>query len=419
MMRIGRLRRHRWIVGVTIATIAACVGPFASAPSASAAAVSLRVVPGESIGPARLGMTGSAAASVLGPAISQGPSRRVYPRYGLVLDFDSGVVVRIATASAKYRTIAGAGVGTAAADASRLIGDVNAVTTTSGRDTMVAYVFQGVGFVFRAGRAIQIFVVAPIPFGPSKNSAIVPVSPGGPPIYVPGGLPAPPAGPGPAATGPASFGGASPAAAAPPGGSPSAALRDVTAAVLSVGGLTVTGTVVNTGAVPIGPLVVTATFTRASGDQVDGKTTIQGPLAPGGGAPFTIQAAMVADVIIRYQVSVANAAGALLAGAPAQAVPASSYTDFAQRQIHIKVDLGAPSQAVGPPRVQVLVSVADTGAIPAQWVQQITVALPYTNNGAAGSATVQLRPGQTQTVLVPTGATLGAPQVTGVVLGGQ
>ena len=412
----GRPRRHGWGVGVTIATIAALVGPFAAlapAPAAptSAAPTSTRVVPGESIGRARLGMTVAAAAAALGRSVAQGPSRRVYPRFGLILDFDSGVAVRIATTSAKYRTIAGAGVGTTAADAARLIGDINSVTTTSGPVTTTVYAFQGVGFTFRAGRAVQTFVVAPVPFGPPKNSSIVPVAPAGPPLYVPGGLPAPPSSGAPATRAPAG-----PSAA----GSPAAALRDVSANVPSVGGLTITGTVVNTGAVPIGPLAVTATMTRASGDQVDGKAAIQGPLAPGGSAPFSIHAAMVADIIIRYQVSVTGATGALLASAPAQGVPAAAYADFAQRQIHIKVDLGAPStQTVGPPKVQALVSMADTGAIPPQWVQQITVALPYTSNGMPSTATVQLRPGETQTVLVPAGATLGAPQVTRVVLGGQ
>lgn len=408
MMRTTcRLRRRGWSVGVAIAATGVFMGLCAPVPGALAAPASTRVVPGESIGPARLGMTASAAASAMGRSASQGGTRRVYPRVGLVVEFDSGIAVRIATTSPKFRTIAGAGVGTAATDAPRLIGDVNSVTTRSGQDTTVVYAFQGVGFVFRAGRAIETFVVAPIPFGPQASAPSSVASPGGPPILVPGGPPLPPAG---------SSVPANPASS----GAAAAALRDVSANVQSVGGLAVTGTVANTGAVPIGPVVVAATFTRASGDQVDGRTTIQGPLAPGGSAPFRIQAAMVADVIIRYQVSVTTGTGALLATTPAQSVPASAYADFAQRQIHIKVDLGAPStQTVGPPKVQALVSVADTGAIPAQWVQQITVALPYTNNGAPGSATVQLRPGQTQTVLVPAGATLGAPQVTGVVLGGQ
>jgi len=414
MMRIGgRLWRHGWSVGLAIAAVVALTVPFAGVSQGFAATTaSTQVVPGVSIGPARLGMTASAAASAMGPSAAQGATRRVYPRVGIVVDFDAGTAVRIATASAKFRTVAGAGVGSAAADTTRLVGDMNSVTTRSGQDTVVVYAFQGVGFVFRGGRAVETFVVAPIPFGPRANSAISPVSPAGSPIIVPGGPPVPPSGSN-APAGPASSG------AAPAPGAASAALRDVTANVASVGGITVTGTAVNTGAVPIGPLIVTAAFTRASGDQVDGKTTIQGPLAPGASAPFAIRAAMVADVIIRYQVSLTTGTGTLLATTPAQGVPASAYADFAQRQIHVKVDLGAPSQAVGPPRVQALVSVADTGAIPAQWVQQITVAIPYTSNGAAASSTVQLRPGQTATVLVPAGATLGSPQITGVVLGGQ
>lgn len=417
MMRVGR---HRWRrgkgVGFAIAAIVALVVPcaavlfVAAAAGAAATGVPPRVVPGESIGPARLGMTAVAAAAALGPSVARGPNRRVYSKYGLVLDFDSGVVVRIATTSVKYRTIAGAGVGTAAAETPGLVGDVNSVTTRSGQDMTVLYAFQGVGFVFRAGRAVETFVVAAIPFGPPKNSSIVPVSPGGPPIMVPGGLPAPP-------------GGGSGGTAQPPltPGSPAAALRDVTANVESVGGITVTGTVANTGAVPIGSLTVTAAFTRASGDQVDGKTTISGPLAPGQSVPFTIHAAMVADIIIRYQVSVTGPTGAVLATAPAQAVPVSAYAAFAQRQVHVKADLGAPSTAVGPQAVQVLVSVADTGVIPPQWVRQITVVLQFTDPRTAmtGSTTVQLRPGQTQTVMIPTGATLAAPQVTGVVLSGQ
>jgi len=414
MMRSAcRLRRRGWTVGVAIAATTTLMGLCAPVQGASAAPASTRVVPGASIGPARLGMTVGTAASAMGPSVPQGPTRRVYPRVGIVVDFDSGTAFRIATTSAKFRTVAGAGVGTATADAARLVGDINSVTTRSGQDTTVVYAFQGVGFVFRAGRAVETFVVAPIPFGPRANSAISPVSPAGPPIAVPGGPPLPPAG----SSAPSSASSGAAPASSP--GAAAAALRDVAVNVASVGGITVTGMVVNTGAVPIGPLLVTANFTRASGDQVDGKTTIQGPLAPGGSAPFAIRAAMVADVIIRYQVSVTTGAGALLATTTAQGVPASAYADFAQRQIHIKIDLGAPSQAVGPPRVQALVSVADTGAIPAQWVQQITVTVPYTSNGAPTSSTVQLRPGQTVTVLVPAGATLGAPQITGVVLGGQ
>ena len=407
-----RLRRRGWSVCVAIAALAALAPAGAAVWAASSANTSTRIIPGESIGPIHLGMRESDADSAMGPSTAQSPARRVYPRFGLVLDFDGGKVVRIATASSKYRTAQGAGVGTAAGDAARLVGDDNSVTTISGEQTTVVYMFQGVGFVFRAGGAVETFVVAAMQFGPPKTSVIVQVSPGGPPVYFPGGPPGPPAGTG-VPAGPGSTG--RPAASPPP----NAALRDLAAGVLSIGGLTVTGVVANTGISPVGPLIVTATFTRASGDQVDVKTMIQGPLPPGGSAPFALQAAMVADVIIRYQVSVTSETGALAATTSAQAIPPSAYAEFAQRQVHIKVDLGAPSQMTGPPKVQVLVSIADTGAIPASWVQQVTVSVPYTFNGSPGAATAELLPGQMQTVLVPAGATLGAPQVTGVVLSGQ
>jgi hypothetical protein len=410
MTGIGRIaRRYGHSVGVAIAALAAFAAPSAAAVPSPAAAAFTEVIPGQSIGPARLGMTLNAAQAALGPSMSIGRARRLYPRYGLVLESDGGVAARIVTTSVRYRTRAGAGVGTSAQDAARLIGDENSVTTASGRDTTVVYAFQGVGFVFREGRAVETFVLASIPFGPPKQSTIVPVSPVGPPIPVPSG---PASGAGLPTSAPTGSGGAA-------SGSPAVALHDVTANILSVGGLAVSGTAANIGAVPIGPLVVTATFTRASGDQVDGRTTIEGQLAPGGSAPFTVQAAMVADVIIRYQVSVTSGTGASLVVMPAEAVSPTAYATFAQRQIHVRVDLGAPSQLTGPPRVQTLVSVADTGAIPAAWVRQITVSVPYVNNGEAGSATVQLAPGETQTVLVPAGATLGAPVVTGVVLSGQ
>ena len=412
-----RLRRRGWSVGVAIAALAALMPASAAVWAASSAGTSTRIIPGESIGPIHLGMSKSDADSTIGPSTTQSSARHVYPRFGLVLEFDSGKVVRIATASSKYRTAQGAGVGTAAEDAARLVGDANSVTTISGEQTTVVYMFQGVGFVFRSGGAVETFVVAAMQFGPPKTSVIVPVSPGGSPIFVPGGPPAPPAVMG-APGGPAPTGGPSPSAAPSSLGSPAVALRDVSASVLSVGGLTVSGSVANTGTSPLGSLVVTATFTRASGDQLDAKTPIQGPL-PGGSATFMLQAAMVSDIIIRYQVSVSGGTGTLLSTTTGQAVPASAYADFAQRQVHIKLDLGAPSQMVGPPQVQVLVSVADTGAIPTAWVQHVTVAVPYVFNGAVGSSTAELLPGQMQTVLVPAGATLGAPQVTGVVLGGQ
>jgi hypothetical protein len=82
--------------------------------------------------------------------------------------------------------------------------------------------------------------------------------------------------------------------------------------------------------------------------------------------------------------------------------------------------MGAVDPTVlGPPRVQALVSVVDTGAIPQAWVQQVSVQVPYSANGNSGVQNAQLRPGQKQTVLVPAGASLGSPFITGVVLAGS
>jgi len=412
------LRRRGWGAGAPIFVIGAVVGLFtvlAGLPGAASNQVSTRIIPGASIGPARLGMTSAAAAAALGPSAALGGSGWSYPRYGVTVDLESDVVVRIATSAPKYRTVDGAGVGIAEALASGLVGDVNSVTTISGPDTTVVYMFQGIGFVFRAGRAIEAFVVAPLPFG-LRGSSFVSAR-GGLSIAVPGGPPVPPAGsPGPAMSAPPG------GAAAPPSGAASAALRDVTANVLAVGGLSVAGTVVNTGTVPLGPVTVDATFTVASGDQVDMRTIIQGPIAPEGDAPFLVQAAMVGgirDIIVRYQVAVTGATGTLLAATSAQPIPASAYAEFMRRQIHIRIDLGAPANGTGPPAVQAIVSIADTGVIPPQWVQQATVVIPYTTNGVAASQTVQIRPGETQTVIVPAPPALGQPEVTDVVLSGQ
>ena len=419
MLRIVRLDgRQGKTVGAALAAFMVIAAPcLAALPSTPAAPASIEIVPGQSIGPARLGMTVDEAAAALGPSEQVDQGRHWYPRFNVAVDFDAGVAVRITTISDKYRTPGGAGVGTADAEAARMVGDANSVTTTAGRDTTVLYPFQGVGFVYQGGRAVQTFVTAVLPFWPPKTSVITPVAPAGTPILVPGGPPLPPAGSG--VLVPAPPGGAAPGGPAPAAGSQRAFLRNLSAAVLSAGGLTVTGEIGNTGDAPIGPIVVVAAFTRASGDEVDKTMTILGPLAPGGSAAFTLQAAMVADIIIRFQVTVTGAGGAVLATEPAQTVPVSAYDSFAQRQIHVKIDLGAPAIVTGPPQIQALVSVADTGAIPAQWVQQVSVTVPYVSNGAAGSTDVQLRPGEMRTILVPAGATIGAPQVTGVVLSGQ
>jgi hypothetical protein len=375
---------------VLVAAVAALVG--GSGPPARAQ-MPAGIIAGESIGPARLGMTDNQLAALLGPSTADGPARRVYPQYGVAIDFRGGVAVRIATSAATYRTVAGAGVGNGPQDTARFVGDINSVTTVSGHDTTIWYEFQGIGFVFRGGRAVEAFVLEPVPFG-NRPAAGAPGSPQVPPSAV-----------------------QQPSATTAPA-APGALFRDVKASVEPGGGLAITGTVVNTGSALPGPLTVTGLFTRSSGAQVESRTQIQGPLAPGASASFSLQAAMVGDLILRYQLNVTNAAGAMLAATQVENVPSSAYEDFARQQMHIKVEFGAPSTGVGPASVQALISVVDTGVIPTQWVQQINVQVPYRANGNSGVQNADLRPGQKLTVLIPAGATVGAPLVTGVVLGG-
>jgi hypothetical protein len=387
--------------GLALAVSAA--GPsFASSVQAGLPPSTL-IVPGESIGPARLGMTVAAAAAAMGPATALNARQRTYPKVDIIVTFDDGGnAAVISTTARRYRTMTDAGVSTPAADAERLVGDMNSVRETSGPDTTLWYVFQGIGFVFRSGRAVETFVVPAIALGQA---------------------------PAPAASAPvvrSTLTGMLQASSPP--GTGAIVLRDVTVTVLPVGGFAVSGFVVNAGAAPAGPIVVVGAFTRASGDRTEARTIIPNPLGPGAAAPFSVRTAVTelalqtgvrADVIVGYEVAATTAAGAPLAATGPQAVPLTAYAEFARRQIHARLDLGAPSAATGPPMVQVLVSVAETGTVPPQWIQQITVVVPYVAGGAAGSQTVELRPGEVVTVLVPAAVALGTPEVTDVVLGGQ
>jgi hypothetical protein len=413
--RGSRGRRVAVLVTAPLAVMmAVSLAAFSAAPRTGASTL---IVPGLSVGPARLGMSPREAAAALGPAVGLGRDKRAYPRVGLVLTFTDGAAVEISTQDPKYRTAAGAGVHTSATDAGRLVGDLNLVAEPSGEGTTVWYAFQGIGFVFRDASAVETFVVPRIGLSPPAPSSVEVVTPStGQALIV-------------APSGGAGAGGV-PGGAQRAGerqGTASVALRDVAVSVLGTGGFTVAGLVVNTGAGAAGPIVVTGAFTRASGAQAGARTVIPGPLAPGAGSAFAVQTAVtelavqgdaVADPVVRYQVAVTTAAGAPLVATAAESVPLSAYAEFARRQIHVRVDVGAPSAATGLPMVQVLLSADDTGTIPPQWIQQITVVLPYVVGGAEGSQTVQLRPGEVVTVLVPAAAALGAPAVTDVVLGG-
>lgn len=354
------------------------------------------IVPGRSLGPARLGMHPAELSAVLGSSTRAPNGQRYYPRWGLTVAFDGETAFKIGTAGARYRTAGGAGIGATIDAVPRQLGDVNSVATTSGVETTIRFAFRGIGFVFRGGRAVWVFIEEPIPFGPQVAPA--PGAPAGP-AFIPGG-PAIPGIPAPGASG------------AAPAGATSIAIRDVTLQIPAAGGVTVSGTVVNTGAGSTGPLEVIGTFTRAAGDETVLRASV-GPIAPGGQAPFMLRAAMVSDIIVRYAVGV-TAGGAVVATSPPQPVPATAYAAFARGQIHIKKDMGAPANAGGG--VQVLLSIQDTGAVPVQWVRQVTVDLPYATAGFTQTQTVTLAPGETQTVIVPSTASVGPPQVRDVVI---
>jgi hypothetical protein len=395
--------RRTFALAVSLGLAVLTGGPLGASAAQLGARPSTLIVPGESIGPARLGMTVAEAAAAMGPSKALNAHQVAYPRFAIVITFDAGGnAAVISTTTPRYRTMRDAGVTTPVGDAERLVGDINSVRETTGPDTTVWYAFKGIGFVFRGGRAVETFVVPSIPFGPAP----------------------PPAASAPAA--PSTLTGMLQASS--PSGTGAIVLRDVTVTVLPAGGFAVSGFIVNTGAAPAGPIVVVGAFTRASGDRTEARTIIPSPLNPGAAAPFSVQTGVIelalqsgvqADVVVGYQVAATTAAGAPLTATSPQAVPLTAYTEFARRQIHVRLDVGAPSAATGPPMVQVLVSVADTGTVPPQWIQQITVTVPYVAGGAAGAQTAELRPGQVVTVLVPAAAALGAPEVTDVVLGGQ
>ncbi len=371
-------------------------------PSAAAATASTLIVPGEAIGPARLGMSATNIAAVLGPSVPAGGGQLRFPRWGVTAAFQRGVAVRLSTANPELRTRQGAGVGTSLDEASHLVGDLNPVLTVTGSDTTVAYPFQGIGFAFRAGRAAEVFVVQPIPIGSQ---------------------------PVPARAAPA----ASLAARIPGSGAVRAgaavAIEGLAETVDAATGLfRVTGRVINIGARPADSVTVTATFERITGDDSRKQQVLQQPIAPGAGVPFSFGTFAGTAPVGRYTVAVAAKSSEDASTAQeTRTVALSEYAGVARQNIQVKVELGAPTASVRG-MVQVFVSIADTGSIPQAWVTDVTVAIPF----AGGSREVHLAPGQTVTVLVPplpivlglggeqplvrTGSVVGPPQVTGVTL---
>lgn len=360
--------------------------------SAAGAVEATLIVPGASLGPAVLGMTIKDLVAVLGPAVPGPAGTLAFPKWGVIATLQDGVAVRLSTTNPRFRTVDGAGVGTRPAEATQLVGDMNAVVTQSETETMVLYPFQGVGFVFRGGRAVAAFVVGRIALGPQAAPPAAPAAP-------PGLAPAPPGVP-PAPRGPTTF---LPSTSQGPIGSvsaPSLALRDLTDAVNAAGPLIrISGRIANTGSDSAGPVAVTVILRWLSGDESEKQVPVAARMSPGAEAPFTVTAFLASDLVIGYTVKIPGAA------APAEetrTVPPAAYTELAKLRIKVDVQLGGPDPTSRVRGVQALVSITDTKPIPPSWVKDVLVLIPPASNAPSGQGQqVHVTPGQTVTIVIP------------------
>ncbi|HEV2360030.1 MAG TPA: hypothetical protein VGZ23_20780 [bacterium] len=354
----------------------AAVALVAALPAPGMAAAT-RIVPGQAIGPARLGMSVGEARAVLGTGVQDGEVR--VRRWGMIVTFTNGVAVRVSSTSALFRTDRGAGVGTRLDDVVSLVGDQNLVRTSQGNSLTVLFPFQGIGFVFQSQRAVTVFVEKAISLTP--------------PAHQPGAsmIPAPMAG-------------------AAQQSAPALRLRSLREDVDPARAvLTIVGLVANTGGAAV-PVHIAGRFVDASGHETRIQTLVQQPIPPGRDAPFTLIASVERGVVVRYEVT-ATALGA--SGAQSEetrAVPPETYGSLARARLKVAAEIGAPSNT--SQTVQVIVSVADTGPIPRAWVREVDVAVAYT-----GGQQIARVPGdRAVTVLIPARAQLGAATVQAVTL---
>ena len=336
------------------------------------------IEPGISIGPASLGMQADQLRAALGGSIPGRPGELVFPRWRITAMMSAGSATQLTTTNPTLRTPTGAGVGTAEAQAVPLVGDFNTAMTRTqiGAITSVLFPFQGVGFLFQNSRATAVYVVQRIPLVPSVTAPRA-------------GEPGTPSGTAAAATPETG----APAPSAAPSGKATLDVRGLAETINGAGVLQVTGQVANVGVGPSGAVALVVTFTRQSGAQIQQQVGVPGPVAPGATAPFAVGAAIGLDLITRYAI-VGNADSGI--AEVGRAIPFSEYSAFAIRQVQVNVALGAP---VGTGNgVPAIVTITSTGAIPAVWVRDVTVQIPFSNGG---STTVHLTPGQSPTVVVP------------------
>lgn len=369
-------------------------------------APSVMIVAGMSIGPVRLGMTAAAVTAVLGKPTPADNGQVTFPRVGMAVTLADDVAVQVSTTNPQFRTPRGLGVGIGLDDCVRLIGDPNQTVAVDGNDTTINYPFQGIGFVFRGGRAAEVFVVQAV----ARNPSLPPPIPDAIPALPPGDELA--QSPPPADTTPPV--GVAPTAAVASAATVTLEARDLTEAVdASRGILRITGTLAQNGQQALDRVSVVARVLRAVGPAGGEPGAVaQVSLPPGGPLPFTLDVSVAQSVVTQYTVEAfVSGAGSTRRFALGQrSVSREAYADLARARMQVSVALGAPSN-IGP-RVQVLVAIAGTGPIPLDWVRQVDVEIPFTG----GTTMVTLVPGQTQTILVPSVARVGDPQVQRVLL---
>ena len=398
------MRMRAALLGVLLA-----VSGLPRGPVLADVAPSVIIVPGESIGPVRLGMSTKSVTSVLGNPVPADGGQVRFPRVAVTVTLEEDAVVQVSTTNPQFRTARGARVGIGLDDSSRLVGDSNQTQFVDGNDTTVLYPFQGIGFVFRGGRAVEVFVVPSIALSPSLPPPLLAAPPA--PLYGEDAQTAPPLPQLPPSAQ------AAPAQSAAPGEG-SLTVPYLTEMVDAGGTLRISGTLLNTSQQPVGPLAVSARFARASGGGGGEATSALTPLitlSPGQEMPFTLEGSVARSVIVQYavEVVVGGATSASRFVVAQHTVSRDAYADLARLWVRVSAQLGGPSN-VGP-NVQVLVSIAGTGPMPPDWVRAVEVDIPFTG----GSNSVTLTPGQTQTILIPAVAQLGEPQVRRVVINGS
>lgn len=389
----------RWYGGATALILLLAV---AGVPT-TAAEVPALIVPGQALGPVQLGMSIAEITAVLGQPVPESSERVAFPRWKFTVAFHEGKAVRVSTTDPQFVTARGARVGIRFEEAAPLVRDRNFVRTLSGSELIISYPLQGLGFIFRDGRAVEVFVEPPITITPQPAGALE-----GPPETAGPLPPVPPI---------------EPAAGAPPAEAPEGslvqsvslevrALEEAVDAENSVFG--VRGKIANTGAQPVRPVIISATFVKTGetgGEETRTQVVLEQPLAPGGEVPFALETSLSRSVVIQYTVGV-RVSGVPVSPGPREeqrTVSPAAYADLARRRVQVDVQLGAPSSTARAPMVQVLVSISGTAPLPREWVREVQVDIPYTG----GSRSLTLVPGQVQTILIPSMAQVGRPQIQG------